>query len=65
MGVTMIAKAKHTARSVAGKTKTQIFSGGNNHQAILFVYHIAIHQKVQIARLQNVHLGILKFITVK
>ena len=38
---------------------------GNNHQAILFGYHIAIHRKVQIAIHPKVQLAILEFRVVK
>ena len=38
---------------------------GNNHQAILFGYHIAIHRKVQIAIHPKVQLAILEFRAVK
>ena len=44
---------------------TRVSLQGNNHQAILFGYHIAIHRKVQIAIHPKVQLAILEFRVVK
>ena len=46
-------------------TRKKTITVGNNHQAILFGYHIAIHRKVQIAIHPKVQLAILEFRVVK